>query len=63
MALERWMKNDFVFYYNTNLNELIYEKAKNDYPYYKINPKETFKIHPDNISGIIIDELIERIKK
>jgi hypothetical protein len=63
MALDRWIKNEYVFSETTNINELIYDKVKKEDPYYRDNPDEQLKIHPDNLSGIIIDGLIEKLQK
>ncbi len=62
MALDRWIKNEYVFSDTTNINELIYDKVKKEDPYYRDSPDEQLKIHPDNLSGIIIDRLIEKLK-
>lgn len=62
MALDRWIKNEYVFSDTTNMNELIYDKIRSENPYYSINSNERLKIHPDNLSGIIIDGLIEKIQ-
>lgn len=62
MALARWIKNDYVFSGDTNINELVSEKVRNEDPYFKNRPDEKLIIHPDNLSGIIIDELIKKLK-
>ncbi|NIS09868.1 MAG: hypothetical protein GWO07_14225 [Candidatus Dadabacteria bacterium] len=63
MALDRWIKKDYVFSDTTNINDLVCEKVKNEDKYYKDNPDAEITVHPDNISGIIIDGLIEKLQK
>ncbi|NIP29801.1 MAG: hypothetical protein GTN59_04345 [Candidatus Dadabacteria bacterium] len=62
MALDRWIKNDYVYSETTNINELIHEKVREEDPYYNNNPSANLTIHPDNLSGIIIEGLIEKLQ-
>lgn len=63
MALDRWIKKDYVYSGSTNINDLVREKVKNEDMYYKDNPDAEVSVHPYNISGIIIDGLIEKLQK
>ena len=62
MALDRWIKNDYVYSDSTNINDLVSHKVRGEDPYYKENPDKDISVHPDNISGIIIDGLIEKLQ-
>ncbi|MGI9535255.1 MAG: hypothetical protein ACR2NW_09925 [Thermodesulfobacteriota bacterium] len=62
MGLAGWVNKEFVNNENMNFTELIYEKVKNEDPNYKQNPDKPLYIHPDNIAGFIIEELIEKLK-
>ena len=62
LGLAGWVRSEIVSNENLNIVELIYDKIKNENTYYRENPDELHLIHPDNITGLIIDELIRRIK-
>lgn len=62
MALDRWIINDYVMSGTTNINELIHEYYREQDEHLKNNPGEQFSLHPDNLSGIIIDELYNRLR-
>ncbi|NIS08051.1 MAG: hypothetical protein GWO07_04655 [Candidatus Dadabacteria bacterium] len=61
--MDRWIKFDYVFSDSTNINEVIRKKVKSEDPYYKDTPDEEINVHPDNLSGIIIDGLINKLQK
>ena len=62
MGLAGWVNREFVNNENMNFAELVYEKVKNEDNNYKQAPNKPLYIHPDNITGFIIEELIEKLK-
>ena len=62
MGLAGWVNKEFVYSENMNFSELVYEKVKSEDPEFKSNPDKLLFIHPDNVAGIIIEELIEKLQ-
>ena len=62
MGLAGWVNKEFVNSDRINLTELIYEKVVKQDPNYKEDPNKPLYIHPDNITGFIIEELIQKLK-
>lgn len=54
MALARWANTQYISDNNCNIKELVLKE---------INPEKGTSIHNDNIVGIFIDRIIEKIKQ
>ena len=62
LGLAGWVRSEIIGDANLNIVELIYNKIKKENKYYLENPDELQFIHPDNLTGFIIDELIARLR-
>ena len=62
LGLAGWVSREFVNNENLNIAELVYDQIKKNDPYYRENQDKPLHIHPDNITGLIIDELIGKLK-
>ena len=62
LGLAGWVRSAILSNESLNLTELIYEKIRKENPYYNEHSEEPLFIHPDNITGYIIDELISKLK-
>jgi hypothetical protein len=63
MALARWADTEYGSNDNYNFKELVLEKIRNEDISLNKNPDKPINIHNDNIVGIIIDEIIEKLQK
>ena len=63
LGLAGWVMREYVTNDDMNFTHLIYEKVKKEDPHYTDNPEKPLYIHPDNIAGFIIDEIIEKLKQ
>ena len=63
IALARWANTKYASNDNYNFKELILEKIRNEDTSLSENPDKPINIHNDNIIGIIIDEIIEKLQK
>ena len=62
-ALARWVNSEYASNENYNFRELVLKNLRDEDPSAIEQPKESIKIHNDNIVGIIIDQIIEKIQK
>jgi len=63
LGLAGWVRSEILSNESLNLTELIYEKIRKETPHYNEHSEEPLFIHPDNITGYIIDELICKLNK
>ena len=61
MGLAGWVSKEFVYNEKLNITELVIDQIKNKDPYYRENQDKPLHIHPDNITGLVIDELISKL--
>ena len=43
MALDRWIKNEYVYSESTNINDLVCDRVREEDPYHKDNPDKENK--------------------
>lgn len=60
-ALDRWIKSEYVSNESLNLEGLVSKKVKESDP--DFSEEQSHNIHPDDVAGIIIDELLKKLKK
>jgi len=63
MALSRWVNMEYASNENYNFKELVLNKIKSEDPTLQGNPDNLVHTHNDNIIGIIIDSIIEKLQK
>ena len=62
MALARWANTQYISNDNYNFKELVLNQLREDDPSLQENGDDLLYIHNDNIVGIIIDKIIEKIQ-
>ena len=62
MALARWANTQYVSNDNYNFKELVMDQLRDKDPSLKDSSDNLLYIHNDNIVGIIIDKIIEKIQ-
>lgn len=60
-ALDRWIKSEFLSNSDNNVKVIVSNKILEENPYTKDNIGLKESIHPDDISGFIIQEIIRKI--
>lgn len=63
MALARWVNTEYTSNQNYNFKELVLNNLRNEDPSVQEHPDKLIHIHTDNIVGIIIDYIIEKLQK
>ncbi len=62
LALARWANTQYVSNDNYNFKELVMDQLRDNDPSLKDNSDDLLYIHNDNIVGIVIDKIIEKIQ-
>ena len=63
MALARWVNTEYASNENYNFRDLVLNNLKNEDKSLMEQPEKTIQIHNDNIVGIIIDNIIDKLQK
>ena len=63
MALASWVNTEYASNEKYNFKELVLKKLSNEGPSLQEHPDELIHTHNDNIVGIIIDNIIEKLHK
>jgi len=62
MALARWANTQYISNDNYNINELVIKQLRDEDPSLKEDSDEKINIHNDNVVGILIDRIIEKLQ-
>ena len=61
-ALDRWVKSEYLSNKDLGLSKLVSEFVRDSDPNYENNLDGSTQIHPDDVAGIIIDQLLAKLK-
>lgn len=61
-ALDRWVKSEYLSNKDLELSELVSNFVRDSDPNYEDSPDRETQIHLDDVAGIIIDQLLAKLK-